>query len=133
MKVFLFIGVILCSMTIFGQNKGSISGTITDREVFNEGIVFADVQIKNTDIKVQTNFRGRFEIKDLTPGNYTVQVNYLGYETMEIPVIIKDNEETYIAGSMAAKQLSFEDISSLRSSKDLSSNAESNAADLPKK
>ncbi|NNJ88068.1 MAG: carboxypeptidase-like regulatory domain-containing protein, partial [Eudoraea sp.] len=97
----------------YSQVEGTLAGTITDQEVYNEGIVFADVRLKNTDIKVQTNFRGNFEIKDIEAGNYTVEVSYLGYETLEIPVVIQGNEVTIVASSMAAKQLGMEDMTLL--------------------
>ncbi len=50
-------------------------------------MLFAHVQIKNTPISVQTNFHGNFEITGIDPGNYTLLVSYLGYETIEIPII----------------------------------------------
>lgn len=113
MKNILLLFLMFFATSIYSQAEGTLAGTITDREVLNEGLVFAEVKLKDTDIKVQTNFRGNFEIKDLEPGSYTVVVDYLGYETLEMPVVIKENEVTHIASSMAAKQLSMEDMTLL--------------------
>lgn len=96
---------------------GKLTGTIMDQEVFNEGVVFAQVSLKGTDIHTQTNFRGNFEIRDLEPGRYTLNIVYPGYETLEIPVQIKKGEPTHIAHHMAAKTLDFEDLASLLPSK----------------
>jgi hypothetical protein len=118
MKNLLVLLLLLCTASMYSQTAGSLVGTITDQEVFNEGVVFAEVRLKNTDVKVQTNFRGNFEIKDVEPGTYTLEVSYAGYETLEIPVIIKGMEVTHIASSMAAKQLSMEDMSLLDTAKE---------------
>jgi len=117
MKNLLLLLLLLCTASIYSQTAGSLVGTITDQEVFNEGIVFAEVQLKDTDFKAQTNFKGNFEIEDITPGSYTIEVRYLGYETLKIPIIIKENEVSLIASSMAAKQLSMEDMSTLVTAK----------------
>ncbi len=118
MKNLLVLLLLLCTASMYSQAAGSLAGTITDQEVFNEGVVFAEVRLKNTDVKVQTNFRGNFEIKDVEPGAYTLEVSYAGYETLEIPVIVKGKEVTHIARSMAAKQLSIEDMSLLDTAKE---------------
>ncbi|NNK09871.1 MAG: carboxypeptidase-like regulatory domain-containing protein [Flavobacteriaceae bacterium] len=133
MKKFIFLLISIVTTSLFSQVEGTLSGTITDQEVFNEGIVFAEVQLKGTELKSQTNFRGNFEIRDITPGNYTLEVRYLGYEILEIPVVINENEVTQIASSMAAKQLSFEDLSLLDTAKEDNNSTTPMPAETPKK
>lgn len=115
MKNFIWIFALIVSGSMYAQETGTLAGTIKDNEVFYEGVVFAEVRLKDTDFKTQTNFRGNFELKGLTPGNYLLEVSYAGYETLEIPVEVKDGESTQITGTMSAKRLSLEEFSSVMS------------------
>lgn len=118
MKNLVLLLLLISSASMYSQVEGTLTGTITDQEVYNQGIVFAEIKLKGTELKTQTNFRGNFEIKYIAPGNYTLEVRYLGYETLQIPIIINGNEITQIASSMAAKQLSLEDMSLLNTAKE---------------
>ncbi|MGB5227927.1 MAG: carboxypeptidase-like regulatory domain-containing protein, partial [Eudoraea sp.] len=70
---------------MFSQQQGSVVGTILDKAMNNEPLLFANINIKNTPTTVQTNFHGNFEIDNINPGEYTLVVSYLGYETIEVP------------------------------------------------
>ena len=124
MKNLFWMIVLLSVLGLSAQDKGKLTGTILDQEVYDEGVVFAQVSIKDTQHKTQTNFRGNFEIKDLDPGAYTLSITYPGYESLEIPVEIKEGEPTHIARYMAAKTLNFEDLASIQPS---STNGENKA------
>ncbi|WP_419212812.1 TonB-dependent receptor domain-containing protein [Maribacter sp. X9] len=84
----IFTVCLLLTITILSaQEKGSIVGKLTDKEVNNEPLAFANVIIKGTTIGTTSDFDGLYEIASLDPGTYTIQVSYLGYETAEIPGI----------------------------------------------
>ena len=134
MRNLLLLAALLFTLGVSAQDIGKLTGTITDQEVLDEGVVFAQVSLKGTSFKTQTNFRGNFEFRDLSTGNYTVQVTYPGYETLEIPVEIKKGEPTHIARYMAAKTLSFEDLASIQPGKHTGENkAESDETERQKK
>ncbi|WP_372944420.1 carboxypeptidase-like regulatory domain-containing protein [Muriicola sp.] len=115
MKNFIWILALIISSGMYAQEGGNLAGTIKDNEVFDEGVVFAEVRLRDTEFSTQTNFRGNFEFKGLTAGSYLLEVSYAGYETLEIPVEVKDGESTQITGAMSAKKLSLEDLSSVMS------------------
>ncbi|NNL00887.1 MAG: carboxypeptidase-like regulatory domain-containing protein [Eudoraea sp.] len=117
MKYIILFGTLLFTSLLFSQESGTVAGTIMDKEVFNEPLIFADVRLKNTPKKVQTNFRGNFQITDVPPGNYTIVITYLGYEKVEIPVIVEQEEVTRITQVLSAKKLSMEDMSTLVTAK----------------
>lgn len=102
---------------VFSQEGASISGTILDKEVINEPLIYAEVHLRDTPNRVQTNFRGNFVMTDVAPGSYTLVIDYLGYESLEIPVTVKENEQLRLVQGLAAKQLTMEDMSSLNSVK----------------
>jgi hypothetical protein len=114
MKYLALVFSLLFSALLFSQEQGSVMGTILDKEMNNEPMLFAHVQIKNTPISVQTNFHGQFEIAGIDPGNYTLLVSYLGYETLEIPISIEENKITQVINELEAKKISLQDIASLQ-------------------
>ncbi|WP_350289897.1 TonB-dependent receptor [uncultured Croceitalea sp.] len=96
---------LLCSTIIFSQNNGSIVGKLTDKELNNEPLPFANVLIKGTTIGTTSDFDGLYEIPNLEPGVYTVQYSYLGYETVEIPnVEVVADKVTTVNVPMSASQ-----------------------------
>ena len=115
MKNFALVFSLLFTALLFSQQQGAVMGTILDKEMNNEPMLFAHVQIKNTPISIQTNFHGNFEIQDINPGNYTLVVSYLGYETLEIPISIEENKITQVINELESKKISLQDIASLQS------------------
>ena len=104
-KLILAFFVVLISASSFAQKKGDIWGHITDIEVDNQPLVFAQVQLAGTSQSVQTNFHGNFELTDIKPGEYTLVISYLGYETLELPVIVESDRITRLEKGMGAKKL----------------------------
>ncbi len=87
------------------QETGSIVGTLTDKEVNNEPLAFANVLIKGTTKGATTDFDGLYEITNLEPGVYTIVFSYLGYETVEVPdVTIESGKVTTINAPMSASE-----------------------------
>jgi hypothetical protein len=84
------------------QLSGTISGTISDGEMQEEPLLFANVALKNTLWSAQTNFDGNFEFADVPFGDYTLVVTYLGYETLEMPLTVNAEETTIVQESLAA-------------------------------
>ncbi|UYW01291.1 TonB-dependent receptor [Flavobacterium agricola] len=80
----------LITFVSFGQ-KATISGKITDGDFNNEPLPFASVSIKNTSLGISSDDNGKYSLS-LEPGNYVVQVSYLGYITQDIPVKLVANE-----------------------------------------
>ena len=75
------LGLLFCISTIsFAQeNTGSIAGALTDKEMNNDPLAFANVLIKGTTKGTTSDFDGLFVIDGLEPGTYTVVFSYLGY------------------------------------------------------
>ena len=79
---FLFI-----SINASAQDTGSIVGKLTDKEVNDEPLAFANVLLKGTTKGTTSDFDGLYEISNIEPGTYTVSYSYLGYETVEIQAV----------------------------------------------
>lgn len=85
MRKIIFSLLLLTSVFLSAQETGSIAGTLTDTEMNNEPLPFANVVIKGTTKGTTSDFDGLYEIANLEPGTYTVVFSFLGYETVEMP------------------------------------------------
>lgn len=106
MRILFFAIIALLAVKSFAQTSGSVRGKILDKEMFNEPLLMATVTIKDTEWSDQTNFNGNFEITGIEPGVYTLEVRFLGYEPLELPIEIKEHEQLEIVESLTAKTLS---------------------------
>jgi len=71
----LFLG----ASSVYGQNNAILSGTVKDATT-GEILVGADVYLKGTSIGGVSDVNGKYEIRSIPAGNYTVQVTYITYE-----------------------------------------------------
>ena len=93
------------------QEAGSIIGKLTDKEVNNEPLAFANVLIKNTSKGTTSDFDGLYEITGVPPGEYTLIFSFLGYETLEIPnVVVESGKVTQINTALGAGSVSLDEV-----------------------
>lgn len=100
MKQFFFLVILSFSCFVQAQ-KGTISGVLTDKDMNNEPLPFANVQIKGTTIGTTTDENGKYNLQ-VEPGNYVVVFSFLGYQTVENPVTVKANQMVTINKSMTS-------------------------------
>ncbi len=105
MKKFFLSLLLIAAVQLSAQETGSIAGTITDKEVNNEPLPFANILIKGTTKGTTSDFDGLYEIADLEPGTYIVAYSFVGYETVEIPdIAVEAGKVTTIDLGMAANE-----------------------------
>jgi len=105
---FLFFTLLICTIS-FSQNKGTIQGTLLDKDSNNQSLPFANVQIKGTKIGANTDIDGKYTIT-IAPGNYTVQFSFVGYETVEVPVTVVANETITLNNSIGSGSYKLKDV-----------------------
>lgn len=81
-KILLLLSLILISGWVGAQN-GTIKGRVYEAGN-NEPIPFANIVIQNTSLGSTTDIDGNFEIKDLKPELYNLEVSYVGYKSKVI-------------------------------------------------
>ena len=101
---------ILLAFSLQAQENGAVRGKILDAELYNEPLLMASISLKGTDWNTRTNFNGNFEITDVRPGKYIMQIRFLGYEEVFLPVVIDQDNTTYINQSLKAKTVTLPDI-----------------------
>ncbi|MBI1287722.1 MAG: TonB-dependent receptor plug domain-containing protein [Flavobacteriales bacterium] len=95
MKHVLFALLLISSLSTFAQT-GIVQGRVSDANS-NEPIPFANVVLQGTTLGASTDLDGNYEIKNITPGLYNVEVSFLGYKThVEYEVEVFNNKPALI-------------------------------------
>jgi hypothetical protein len=109
MKCKLILSVLFISVLSFAQNKGTLSGTLTDKDQNNLPLPFANVLIKGTTTGVTTDEKGTYKLS-LAPGNYTIQFSFIGYESIEERITIKSGETLTINKALGSGSYQLQDV-----------------------
>jgi hypothetical protein len=84
MKKTLLLFFIFTSFFAFSQS-GNIRGFVYDKES-GEPIIFCNVFLEGTTIGAATDINGMYNISKVQPGDYTLTVTYLGYDTTKVEI-----------------------------------------------
>ena len=109
MKLKLIVAFLFITVFSYAQNKGIIAGTLTDKDLNNESLPFANVSIKGTNIGVTTDETGKYTIS-VDAGSYTIQFSFLGYETVEEKVEVKAGETVTINKALGSGSYQLKDV-----------------------
>ena len=64
-----------------------LKGQVLDSEFNNEPLAFANVKVKGLDLCAVSDENGNYTLA-LTPGSYTLEVEFIGYESQVISEVI---------------------------------------------
>ena len=70
--------------------RGAVAGRVTDSS--GAALQGAQIQLQSRDEKIASDTQGEFLIPDLAPGDYKVEVSYVGFSNLEANVNIKAGE-----------------------------------------
>lgn len=86
---YLAVVVLMVGSTVIinAVTTGQIKGTVTDKET-GEGIVGASVSVVGTSFGAMTDFEGKYTIRRLQPGTYTIKISHLEYDIVEITEVV---------------------------------------------
>ncbi|MCO7184465.1 TonB-dependent receptor [Tenacibaculum sp. XPcli2-G] len=101
-KIIIITLLSLCNFA-FSQNKGTVTGTVTDKEMSGEALPFANVFIKGTSIGGTTDMDGKYTLS-VPAGNQTIVFSFVGYQTIEKPILVKANETTTVNQELGANE-----------------------------
>ncbi|MWB93423.1 outer membrane beta-barrel protein [Flavobacterium sp. GA093] len=105
---FLFITLFICAISM-AQNKGTISGVLTDKETNNEALPFANVLIKGTNISTNTDIDGKYSLT-VNPGSYILIFSFIGYESVEKPVTVAAGETLTVNQVLTSGSFTLKDV-----------------------
>jgi len=69
-----------------------VSGNVVDSQ--QEALVGATILVQKTTKGTATDFEGKFHLK-LPKGNYTIQVSYVGYQTIRKTIFVDKNQQLF--------------------------------------
>ena len=92
----------LCNFA-FSQNKGTVSGKLTDKEMNGEALPFANVYIKGTSIGGTTDMDGKYTINP-PAGIQIIVFSFIGYQTVEKQINVKLNQPLIINQELGAHE-----------------------------
>lgn len=79
------------SWSVAKAQNATIRGFIYEKQT-GEPIIFTNVYLLNTNYGAATDVNGYFAITQIPPGNYTLTVTYMGYDTLSMPVALKSGD-----------------------------------------
>ena len=85
--------LLMVSANVLAQNTGKISGTVVDSQL-GEPLIGVNVVIEDAIKGTATDIDGRFTIRNVEPGTYTLVVSYLSFATQMITNVVVENGET---------------------------------------
>lgn len=109
-KIILLAIVFTCSCIGVHAHQGSIRGIVTD-ESNKKPMEGASLYIKAGNYSAVTDAFGRFFIKGISPGRYTIVISHLGYNNSEDEITIADGETTELAFKLAKAPIQMNAVS----------------------
>lgn len=109
MKFKLSLIVLLISVLGFAQNKGTITGILTDKEMNNEPLPFANAVLKGTTIGTTTDENGKYSFS-VVPGDYVIQFSFIGYENAEEKITVIAGETITINKALGSGSYQLQDV-----------------------
>jgi TonB-dependent receptor len=101
--------VILISNSLNAQSSNSIEGKITDK-ITIEALIGANIFLQGTAYGAATDINGKYIIKNVPTGEFTLQVSYLGYKQESVQVIIDENTKMNINFELDIESLEGETV-----------------------
>ncbi len=90
----LFLLLVFQILSLGASAQSSIAGRVLD--VDGNPIAGANVAILKTNLGATSQMDGRYEIKAIDPGEYTLRITYLGYQTIIRKVSIPEASSPYV-------------------------------------
>ena len=91
------------------QAGSSISGFVTD-STSGEELIGANVYLQGEVIGISSNTRGYYVLHPIPPGDYTLRVSYIGYQTASFEVSFAEDEKRFLNISLIPKAIAGEEV-----------------------
>ena len=82
-------------LSILNGQTGIISGFVTD-SASGESLIGANVFLQETGQGMATDINGYYIVQEITPGNYTIMVSYIGFDVFRQPLSIMEDQSVKI-------------------------------------
>lgn len=110
-RLFSTLCLLFVSVFAFAQNEsgvGGIKGIITTSD--NKPLVSATVRLKGTKKSTLTNNEGSFMIKNVQPGNYSLEVSSVGFQPLSQEVTVTSGNTTEVSIQLSQAQIQLSEV-----------------------
>ena len=94
MRIPAFITFLLLTYGFINAQQTSLRGNIYDDET-GEAIIYANVILDEGKFNTNSDLQGFFTFVNIEPGNHTLKISYIGYETFEKSVKVNSGQAYY--------------------------------------
>lgn len=111
-KIYLFLRIIpliFFSFVSIAQEKASINGVVIDGET-KKVLDKANISLTPGDKGGITNQHGEFQIKNIDPGNYTIQASFMGYNPVSKKISLQAGQNMLISFSLATTYFELSEV-----------------------
>ncbi|MFN3852303.1 MAG: TonB-dependent receptor [Spirosomataceae bacterium] len=88
---------------------GSIVGKVVDRKT-KQPIIGANIILTGLNKGTTTDATGYFQINNLNPAPYKIEISFIGYKTETQTAIVKEDETTFIEFSLIDTEISLSEV-----------------------
>ncbi|MEK6572158.1 MAG: TonB-dependent receptor, partial [Bacteroidota bacterium] len=91
--------------TVFAQGAGTITGKVTVAKT-NEALSYINVRVKGTTLGAATGKDGKYTIRNVPPGVYTLGFSAIGFTSIDVAnVTVKTDETTTANAELSARAI----------------------------
>lgn len=101
--------LLLLSPTRAEAQDASISGFVRDADT-GETLLLANVRVKDTLIGTATNNSGYYALTGLQAGEYVLQFSYIGYQPMELTIVLAAGESVRRDVDLMAQEFEVDEV-----------------------
>lgn len=109
MKLKFLVITLLTFVMGFAQEKGTVTGKVTDKDMGGEALPFASVAVKGTSISANTDETGTYTLS-VPAGARTIVFTFLGYETKEVTVTVAAGETKTVDQVLGSTSVQLADV-----------------------
>ena len=108
MRTLLTFSILCLGLSFISAQTGNIQGTISDENgIYVPG---ANVFVSSLSKGAITDFDGRFTLVAVPEGNYTLEITYLGYTSINYEVTVSAGETTVVKLTMSPQNVELEGV-----------------------
>lgn len=100
--------IFFITVSTFAQ-KATITGVVSDKDLNNEPLPFANVAIKGKSIGTTTDISGTYKL-EVPAGNHVLVFSFLGYVSKEVAVSVSASDSKIINESLGTGSVKMEDV-----------------------
>lgn len=101
--------LLLLPSVLLAQQTASVNGYVTDSEN-GETLIAANVALEGTRKGTSTNTSGYYTLTDIAPGEYTIIVSYIGYQSYAQEITLEANETLRLDMELPPQGVQMEEI-----------------------